>query len=72
MDGFEDVQVTSAYPIGDDIGVEYEVTCSLPLTVNELNYFLLDSVGDPGLLGRTDLLLKQTIAGMYTHNKNKF
>ncbi|XP_072052035.1 uncharacterized protein [Amphiura filiformis] len=58
MDGFGDVRVTGAYPIGiDNIGVEYEVSSTPPVTVNELNDYLFNNIGESGLLGNTDLLL---------------
>ncbi|XP_072017220.1 uncharacterized protein [Amphiura filiformis] len=57
LGGFQNVRVKRVFPVGGNIGVEYEVITSSPLKVQELNDFFFSRIGPDGLLGNTDLLL---------------
>ncbi|XP_072051649.1 uncharacterized protein [Amphiura filiformis] len=59
LEGFLGVGVTSVNPIGDMIGVEYEVTVTntSPATVNDVNEVFKLKTGLAGLLGNTDFML---------------
>ena len=59
LEGFRDVQVTRVFPVGDNIGVDYEVTVgsSSSVMVDELNEFFAAKTELDDYLGNTDLLL---------------